>query len=275
MHTVVVKGAAIPALGLGTWPLTGETCRSVVRAALETGWRHIDTAARYDNERDVGAAIRAADVPRGEIFVTTKVWYDRLDPEDMLRSLEESLDRLGTDYVDLFLIHWPNPKVPLAEQVAGLVEARNRGWTRAIGVSNFPAALVEQAQDLAEGTLVANEVEYHPMLSQKRVLAACEAHDMALIAYAPIAKGTVRERPELQDIARRHGRTEVQVALRWLIQQDRVIAIPNTSKPERLKENAAIFDFELTEDEMATISAIGSPAGRRVRTSWAPEWDEE
>ena len=273
MKILSLNGVDMPALGLGTWRLAGEPCRDMIRAALETGWRHVDTAAMYENEAAVGAGLRAAGLSRDEVFVTTQVWHDRLDPEDLLRSCEESLDRLGLEHLDLFLIHWPNPAVPLKEQIAGLLEARARGWTRAIGVSNFPAALVRDAQDLAEGALIANQVEYHPLLSQNTVRQALDASNMALTAYSPILKGAVADQPVIRDMAKRHGKSEVQVALRWLIQQDNVAAIPKTGTPARLAENLDIFDFTLSDDEMAAIFALGSGDGRRVDPSWAPEWD--
>ncbi len=275
MKTVKIKDTAIPALGLGTWRLSGQVCCDIVTAALDEGWRHIDTAAMYQNEEEVGAAMRQAGVPREEVFLTTKVWYDSLEPEKMIDACEESLDRLGMDYADLYLVHWPNPKVPLKETVAGLLELKDMGWVKAIGVSNFPSKMMEEAQDHAQGALVVNQVEYHPMLSQKRVLAACEATGMALTAYAPIARGSVANVPLIHDIAERHGKTAAQIALRWLIQQKNVIAVPKTAHRERLAENAGALTFELSDEEMAAISALGRPEGRTVNLEWAPKWDPE
>lgn len=275
MKTVKIKDTIIPALGLGTWKLSGQECCDIVIAALEEGWRHIDTAAVYGNEEEIGASMRQVGLPRGDVFLTTKVWYDRLDPEDMIDACEESLDRLGMDYADLFLIHWPNPKIPLKESIAGLVELKDMGWVKAIGVSNFPAVMMEEAQRHAQGALVVNQVEYHPMLSQKRVLAACEAMGMALTAYSPLGKGAVANVPLIRDIAERHGKTAAQIALRWLIQQNDVIAVPKTSRRERLAENAGAFAFELSDGEMAAISALGKPEGRTVNLAWAPKWDLE
>ncbi|MBC2860092.1 aldo/keto reductase [Stappia sp. 28M-7] len=274
-HHLTLGGIDIPVLGLGTWPLKDEPCRDIVRAALESGWDHVDTAAMYANEKAVGAGLRASGRARDSYHVTTKVWHDNLDPEKLIRSCEDSLDRLGLDHVDLFLIHWPNPRVPLNEQIEALLELRQRGWTRAVGVSNFTAAMVREAQDLAKGQLVANQVEYHPFLSQKRVRAALEAAGMALIAYSPIAKGRVIGNETIRDIAKRYGKSEVQVTLRWLLQQENTIAIPKTGTPARLAENAAVFDFELDEAEMAAISALGSAEGRGIDPDWAPDWDKE
>ena len=275
MNHLTVGGIDIPVLGLGTWPLKDEPCRDMVRAALESGWDHVDTAAMYANEKAVGAGLRASGRARDGYHVTTKVWHDNLDPEKLIRSCEDSLDRLGLDHVDLFLIHWPNPRVPLKEQIEALLELRQRGWTRAVGVSNFPSAMVREAQDLARGQLVANQVEYHPFLTQKRVREALEAAGMALIAYSPIAKGRVIGNETIRDIGKRHGKSEVQVTLRWLLQQENTIAIPKTGTPARLAENAAVFDFELDEAEMAAISALGSAKGRGIDPDWAPDWDKE
>ncbi|ADZ70240.1 aldo/keto reductase [Polymorphum gilvum] len=270
-----IGGLSIPALGLGTWPLTGTQCSDIVAHALASGWRHIDTARRYENEKDVGAGIRAAGVARDAFHLTTKVWWDSLRHDDLIRSAAASLEDLGVEQVDLLLIHWPNPEIPLADSIAALLETKARGWTRAVGVSNFPSALMAEAQALAGGQLVTNQVEYHPFLSQKAVLAACERLDMTLTAYAPIARGQVNDSAVIRRIADRHGKTPVQVTLRWLVQQERVIAIPKTANPDRLAANAAIFDFELGAEEMAEISALGSPRGRTINLDWAPDWDTE
>lgn len=275
MKTVKIKDIVIPALGLGTWKLSGQECCDIVIAALEEGWRHIDTAAAYGNEEEIGASMRQVGLPREDVFLTTKAWYDRLDPQGLIDACEESLDRLGMDYADLFLIHWPNPEVPLKESIAGLLELKEMGWVKAIGVSNFPAKMMGEAQQHAQGALVVNQVEYHPLLAQKRVLAAGEATGMALTAYSPLAKGAVAGLPLIRDIAGRHGKTPAQVALRWLIQQKNVIAVPKTSHRERLAENAGAYAFELSDAEMAAISALGRPEGRTVNPAWAPQWDPE
>ncbi|WP_312846773.1 aldo/keto reductase [Stappia sediminis] len=275
MESVTIKDTVIPKLGLGTWRLADKECRDMVLAALEDGWRHIDTAAMYANEAEVGKGIRSSGVPRDDVFLTTKVWYDKIAPEDMIRSCEDSLDRLGLDYADLILIHWPNPRIPLKESIEGLLELKARGWVKAIGVSNFTSGMMREAQGYAGGALVANQVEYHPLLSQKRVLEAAEELDMAITAYAPIARGRVSDVPVIRDIAKKHGKTEAQVALRWLIQQERVIAVPKTARRERLRENAGALTFELMPDEMDALFALGSASGRTVNMDWAPKWDSE
>lgn len=273
MHEVTANGARIPAIGLGTWELRGAQCADIVQAGLALGYRHVDTAQAYGNEREVGAAIRASGVPRGDIFLTTKVWYDRLAPGELEASAEESLARLGTDYVDLLLIHWPNPAIPLADSLAALARVKQRGLARHIGISNFTVALIEEAVRLCPEPLVTNQVEYHPFLDASRVMAACRRHGLSLTAYCPLARGRVVGDPVIEEIAARHGKTAGQVALRWLVQQSGVIAIPRTSSTARLAENLDVFDFTLTDAEMAAIAGLARPDGRVVQVSWAPDWD--
>jgi len=270
---VSANGAAIPALGFGTWPLKGEAGIAAVSEALDAGYRHIDTAALYENEREVGEAIAGHVVPRGDIFLTTKVWHTDLDHDALIASAEASLARLGVDQVDLLLIHWPSADIPIAEQVGNLCDAKRRGLARHIGVSNFPSRMVDEAVAAADEPLVANQVEYHPFLDQSAVLAACRRHDLALTAYSPIARGRVSDNPVIQAIARDKGKSETQIALRWLIQQPGVVAIPKSADPGRIRANMAIADFVLTDEEMAQISALGSRDGRRTDFDWSPEWD--
>ncbi len=276
MHVVEANGARIPALGLGTWELRGAVAIRIVETALAAGYRHIDTAQMYGNEREVGIALRASGLPREEVFLVTKVWPDRFRRGDLERSVAESLERLGTDYVDLVLLHWPSREVPLAETVAALVAVRARGLARHIGVSNFTVALLEEAVRLAAPVpLVTDQVEYHPFLAQGRVLAACRRHGMALTAYCPLARGRVLRNPVLQRIGRHYGKSPAQVALRWLVQQEGVVAIPRSSRPEHVRRNFEIWDFHLTEAEMAEIAALASPSGRIVDLpDLAPAWDE-
>ncbi len=276
MHNVEAHGARIPALGFGTWELRDGLAVRLVEAALEIGYRHVDTAQMYENEREVGTAIRTSGIDRAEIFLTTKVWPDRFREGDLQRSVEESLDRLGLEAVDLLLLHWPNPAVPLAETMAALNDARARGMTRHIGISNFPSRLMQEAIRLSAAPLVTNQVEYHPFLSQNRVLAACRAAGMALTAYCPLARGRVFGDPVIERIAARHRKSPAQVALRWLVQQEGVVAIPRSSKPEHARANFEIWDFALDEAEMRAISALGSPAGRIVDIAGlAPAWDPD
>lgn len=265
----------IPALGFGTWQLDNGTAQPLVEQALEIGYRHIDTAQAYRNERDVGAAIAASGIKRDEIFLTTKVWIDQFAAGDLQRSAEKSVERLGLDHVDLLLLHWPNPVNPLAETMAALNDVQERGLTRAIGLSNFPSAMMAQAQSLSKAPIATNQVEYHPYLSQKTLIAAAHAAGTSITAWSPLAQGKVAEDPVLIAIGQAHGKTPGQVTLRWLIQQG-VIAIPRTKTPARIVENFDVLDFSLSDDEMAAVFALARPDGRMG--NWldaAYSWDEE
>ena len=271
---VQAAGATIPALGFGTFELSPEEAGPAVTAALEAGYRHIDTAQIYRNEAAVGEAIAASEVPRADIFLTTKVWTDRFRDGSLQDSVAESLERLRVDAVDQLLLHWPNPEVPLAETLGALVDVQERGLTRHIGISNFPSALMRQAAEIAPGRLATNQVEYHPFLSQRAVLATARELDMSVTAYSPLARGKVFGDPVLKRIAEAHGKNEGQVAIRWLLDQG-VIALPRSGSPEHIRDNLAVDDFALTETEHAAI-AQQLPRGRRlIDPSFAPEWDAE
>lgn len=272
MEFVEANGAKIPAIGLGTWELRGRTCARLVEQALRLGYRHIDTAQVYENEREVGDGLRAARIRRDDLFVTTKVWTTHFAPNDLERSTKESLVKLRLSEVDLLLLHWPNPHVPLAETLGALAHAKKLGMTRHIGVSNFTVALIEEAVAACPEPLVCDQVEYHPYLDQTKVREACERHGMALVAYSPIAKGRIKNDETLVRIGRTHRKTPAQVCLRWLVQQN-VSAIPRTSKIERLTENIDIFDFALSAEEMEQISGMGSSTGRLTNFGFAPKWD--
>lgn len=272
MLFVEANGAKIPAIGLGTWELSGRTCARVVEQALRLGYRHIDTAQVYENEREVGDGLRASGVRRDDIFLTTKVWTNHFAPHDLERSVKESLVRLRLPAVDMLLLHWPNPHVPLAETLGALAHAKTMGLTRHIGVSNFTVALIEEAVGLSPELLACNQVEYHPYLDQTKVRAACDSHGLALVAYSPIAKGRIKNDRTLAQIGRTYRKTPAQICLRWLVQQN-VSAIPRTSRIERLSENIEIFDFELSEDEMRQIFALAHPKGRLTDFGFAPKWD--
>jgi diketogulonate reductase-like aldo/keto reductase len=271
---VEAHGAKIPALGLGTWQLSGETCTRAVAAALECGYRHVDTAKMYGNEREVGEGLKSGGVPRDQVFVTTKVWRDDLHDGDLQRSAEASLARLGVDQVDLLLIHWPNPDIPVKEAVKALCETRARKLTRHIGVSNFPVALLEEALAVASEPIVTNQCEYHPWLDQTKVLEACRKHGIAFTSYCPLGRGEGPRDAAIGNIAERHSKTPSQVLLRWHIQQPQVIAIPRSGTPAHIKENIGIADFELSGEDMAAISAMTKTNGRIVDFDWAPDWDE-
>jgi diketogulonate reductase-like aldo/keto reductase len=266
--------ARIPALGCGTWQLRGTICAEIVAEALQIGFRHIDTAQGYGNEAAVGEGIRASSVPRDSVFVTTKVMPQLISDGPLQRSVEESLRRLGVDRVDLLLIHWPNPAVPLHQTMHALADAKRRGLALHVGVSNFTVAMLDEAVRLSPEPLVTNQVEYHPYLNQAKVLAANRRCGLVTTAYCPIALGRVVNDPALSMIGVAHGKTAVQVTLRWLIQQGDVVAIPRTSRPERLRENLSVFDFQLTDTEMEQVGRLHRTGNHLVNEpDWVPEWD--
>ncbi len=269
---IEANGARIPQLGLGTWELRGDTCAHLVSEALRLGYRHVDTAEMYGNEEAVGEGVRRSGIPRGEVFVTTKVWYAHLERAALLAAAKESLSKLKLDYVDLYLIHWPNAAVPLAESIAALNEVKEQGLAKHIGVANFTVALVREAAKLSKAKLVNNKIEMHVYLDQSKVVAECKKQGLSVTAYSPIVKGAAVQDETLQKIGAAHKKSAAQVSLRFLVQQG-IIVIPRTSKPERLQENAAIFDFELSAAEMKAIRALADPNGRRISPSWAPAWD--
>lgn len=274
MPTVNANGASIPVLGLGTWTLKGPECTQLVAEALRIGYRHIDTAASYGNEDAVGAGLRESGIARDDVFITTKVWWTDLSAADLRKSAEASLKNLGLDAVDLFLIHWPNPRIDLAETIGALNAVHQDGLARHIGVSNFPTDLLAQAIALSQAPLVANEVENHPYLDQRKLHAACRAADMAMVSYCPLARGgALFEERAVREAAARHAKTAGQVVLRWHVQQEGVIAIPRTSRKERLAENAAIFDFELSVAEMEAISGLRARNLRICDYDFSPRWD--
>ena len=272
MNFIEANGAKIPAIGLGTWELRGRTCARLVEQALRLGYRHIDTAQVYENEREVGEGLRGSGVKRDEVFITTKVWTSHFTPNDLERSAKESLVKLRLTEVDLLLLHWPNSQVPLAETLGALARAKQLGLARHIGVSNFTVALIEEAVAACPAPLVCNQVEYHPYLDQTKVREACARHGMALVAYSPVAKGRIKNDQTLLRIGHRYRKTSAQICLRWLVQQN-VSAIPRTSKLERLSENIEIFDFELSDADMREISDMGSAGGRLTDFAFAPKWD--
>jgi len=272
MQFVEANGAKIPAIGLGTWELRGRTCARLVEQALKLGYRHIDTAQVYENEREVGEGLRTSGVRRDDVFVTTKVWTTHFAPNDLERSTKESLAKLRLSEVDLLLLHWPNPHVPLSETLGALAHVKQLGMAKHIGVSNFTVALIEEAVAACPEPLMCDQVEYHPYLDQTKVKEACAHHGLALVAYSPVAKGRIKNDQTLARIGQTHGKTAAQVCLRWLVQQN-AAAIPRTSKIERLSENIDIFDFALSADEMHQIFEMRSAKGRLTDFGFAPKWD--
>jgi diketogulonate reductase-like aldo/keto reductase len=266
------RGAEIPAIGFGTSSLGN--CGEIIAHALKAGYRHIDTAWKYGTERGVGEGMRASGVPRSEIFLTTKVTHEYLRADDFARSVDESLKNLGVDYLDLLLVHWPNPEIPLSEPMPALAKAKRQGLARHIGVANFTIALLDEAIRLCPEPLVNLQAEYHPHLDQTKLLEACRRRGLIFTAYCPLGRGRLLRDPVLADIAVRKGRPLAQIALRWLVQQGNIIPIPRSSNPKRMAENLAIFDFALTDEEMKRISALKRPDGRIADpVGRAPAWD--
>ena len=268
--TLTVQGTEVPKLGLGTWQVTGRDAEDGVTDALGIGYRHIDTARAYENEDEVGRALKAGGVDRGEVFLTTKIWTADFHRGDLIDAAEDSLRRLQTDYVDLLLLHWPNPDVPLGESLGAMVELRDRGLIRQLGVSNFPSALVDEAR--AHAPVFANQVEFHAYLGQPALLRQARRHDLLLEAYSPFAHGHLHDDPVLREIGEAHGKSAGQVALRWLLDQPQVVTLPKASSHGRREENFAVFDFELAEDERARIAGL-ERGQRTADPPWAPDWD--
>jgi len=271
-QVVASNGARIPLIGLGTWDLRGKVCARMVEEAIGLGYRHIDTAAMYGNEAAVGEGLRASGVARDEVFITTKVWQSDLRARDFERSTKDSLAKLKLPSVDLLLIHWPNSNIPLKETIGALCKMKREGLARHIGVSNFTVQLIEDAVKLTTEPLVNNQIECHPYLDQSKIIAASRKAGLAVTAYSPIARGQVKGDAVLMRIGKAYGKTAAQVCLRYLVQHD-VIVIPRTSRPERLKENFAIFDFKLSSAEMTEIAGLANPRGRIVEWGGGPEWD--
>jgi 2,5-diketo-D-gluconate reductase B len=271
--TLAAYGAAIPAIGFGTSGLGYVRTEHIV-TALKAGYRHIDTARKYGTEPAVGEGMRASGVPRSEIFVCTKVSHENLHAGDFARSVDESLNALRLDYVDLLLVHWPEKNTPLVETMGALAKAKRQGLTRHIGVANFNIAMLDEAIRLCPEPLATLQVECHPYLDQTKVIAACREHGVVLTAYCPLARGRLQGDPVLADIGQRYSKTCAQVALRWLMQQNVIAAIPRSSNAGRIAENINVFDFELDEDDMRRISALKRANGRTANPiGRSPMWD--
>jgi 2,5-diketo-D-gluconate reductase B len=257
MQFVEANGARIPAIGLGTWDLRGRTCVHIVEQALRQGYRHIDTAEMYENERQVGEGLRASGVKRSEVFITSKIWPTHFAARDFERSTKDCLTRLQLSEVDLLLLHWPNPRIPLAETMGALCKMKRAGFTRHVGISNFTVPLISEALTLASEPLVTDQIEWHPYLDQSEIVTECRKRGLAVTAYSPIARGKVFRDKVLSAIGVVHGKSAGQVSLRFLIQEGAIV-IPRTSRVERLVENLAIFDFALTKAEMAQIRKLSA-----------------
>jgi diketogulonate reductase-like aldo/keto reductase len=273
--TLTAHGATIPVVGFGTMELP-ERPAELVAAAIACGYRHIDTARKYGTEEYVGEGIRASGIPRADLFVTTKVTEENAREADFMRSIETSLRTLALDYVDLLLIHWPQPKVPFSETLGALAKAKRQGMARHIGVSNFTLAMLEEAVQTCPEPLVTNQIEYHAYLPQERMLAALRRHGMILTAYCPVARGKLLDDPLIVEIARAYGRSPAQICLRWLIQQPDVAAVPRALTEAHIAEDIDIFDFSLDENDTRRVSGLRR---RQIRIAdppeRAPRWDTE
>jgi 2,5-diketo-D-gluconate reductase B len=273
--TLSAHGAKMPAIGYGTMELPQRPAELVAHA-IRVGYRHLDTARKYGTEAHVGEGIRASGIARQELFLTTKVTELDAREADFMRSVETSLSTLRLDYVDLLLVHWPQPKVPFAETLGALAKAKRRGLARHIGVSNFTLAMLDEAVSVCPEPLLTNQIEYHAYLPQDRMLAALKKHGMILTAYCPVARGKLIDDPVLGEIGKAHGKTAAQIALRWLIQQPMVAAVPRALNERHIEEDLNVFDFTLSDAEMQRISALRK---KRLRIAdppeRAPKWDVE
>jgi 2,5-diketo-D-gluconate reductase B len=273
MPKLTARGMQMPVIGFGTSSLGN--CGEIVANALEAGYRHIDTAWKYGTEKGVGEGIKASGVARKDIFLVTKVSHEYLHAAAFAKSVEESLTRLQTDYVDLLFVHWPAiDGTPLAETMGALAKAKREGRARHIGVANFNIALAEEAMRLCPEPLAVLQAEYHPYLNQAKLLAFCRKAGLAFMAYCPLARGRLFKDPVLAEIAKENGRTLAQTALRWIVQQGNIAPIPRSSNPQHMAESLQIFDFSLTDEEMKRIHALARPDGRIADPAGrAPEWD--
>ena len=274
MQNVRAGNALIPAIGFGTYGMNGDDIYRMIPAALRAGFRHIDTAQIYRNEAEIGDCVAASGIPRSEIFLTTKVWVSNYSARYFDASVNESLRKLKTDYIDLLLLHWPGSDVPLAEQIGEINEVVRAGKVRHIGVSNFNRAQMTEAIRLSAAPLVTNQFEYHPYLNQSLLIESTREAGLAVTGYCGMAVGRVFSDPTLKEIAARHDKTIAQIVLRWLVQQRGVVALSRTTRIDRLAQNLAVFDFELDDADMAAIHALATANSQIVDPpGLAPRWD--
>jgi len=246
---------SIPVIGLGTWQLIGKECEIAVRKSLEIGYRHIDTAEIYGNQKDIGKAIQGFD--RSELFITSKVWRTNLRFKSVIKACESTLKELNTSYLDLYLVHWPNPRVPIDETLRAMKILYGDGKIRNVGVSNFDVPLLEQALEVEEIPVCVDQVEFHPYLYRKDLLEFCKKNDVALVAYSPLARGRIVKDKTIKELADKYRKTPAKISLRWIIQKD-AIPIPKARSDEHLKENMDIFDWKLSEEDVKKIDSIGA-----------------
>ena len=260
----------VPKLGFGTYRLEKESAVEAITRALQIGFRHIDTAQIYFNEEEVGQALKKSSILREEIFLTTKIWKDFLTEKEVKRTFKISLEKLKTDYVDLLLIHWPNPKIPLKETLNTFKDLQTKGEVRWIGVSNFPLGLMEKAKKICPD-LLTNQVEYHPLLSQKKLLQQME--NMFLTAYSPLMRGHIFKIQQIQNLAKKYNKSPPQIVLKWLLDQKNVTALFMSSKKEHILENFSIFDFQLEEKDTKQLCHLNNNKQRLIDPPFAPKWD--
>lgn len=273
MEYIKREGEWIPKLGFGTFNITGRQALGVLEFALDVGYRHFDTAQMYENEDVIGQVIGNTSIPRERLFVTTKVWHTNLSKEKFLPSVENSLKNLKQDYIDLLLIHWPHKEIPLEESLEQLAESREKGYCKLIGVSNFNIDLLEKVEK--SGIKIhCNQFENHVFIDQTDLLNKTRSMGCFATAYSPIAKGQVADEPILQQIARKHGVTATQVALRWLVEQEDVVAIPKSSQLIRIKQNFDVFNFHLEPEEIKQIEKLRGRNLRLIDPDFAPVWDK-
>jgi 2,5-diketo-D-gluconate reductase B len=272
MDNLQMQGIRMPRLGLGTFRMQGDVCRAAVESALGLGYRHIDTAEMYANEEAIGPAIASSGVPRNELHVTTKVWHENLAPDAIRRAFDTSLNKLKLDHVDLYLVHWPSRDMNLPAVFETLMKLKEEGRTRAIGVANFTVALLKKVVEEIRAPIACNQVEYHVMLDQTKVRDYLAAKSIPLVAYCPLAQGRAADNETLAAIGRKHNATAAQVALKWLLDQDGVAAIPKASRAESQKANLGALDVKLDHEDRKAIAAL--PKDQRfVKPAFSPVWD--
>ncbi|KQT47117.1 aldo/keto reductase [Devosia sp. BK] len=261
-HVTFHDGRSIPQVGLGVWQTPNDVAVEAVSTALKTGYRHIDTAAVYQNEEGVGEGIRQSGVARGDIFLTTKVWNDDQGFDQTLRAMDASLKRLGTDYVDLYLIHWPSAyRGKYVETWQSLVKLKEEGKARSIGVSNFEGTYIDELEAATGQLPVINQVQLHPRFQQRKLRARYEPKGIITESWSPLGQGKMLEDQTIADIAQRHGKSPAQVIIRWHIEEGLVV-IPKSVTPSRIVENFDVFDFELSAEDKAAINGLDNEAGR-------------
>lgn len=272
MKSKLIQGVEVPELGLGTYKLIGKQAEETIKSAIRMGYRHIDTAQEYRNEAEVGRAVKATHISREEFFITTKVERGLLEAENLLVSVESSLLKLKLDYIDLLLIHWPNPQIPLHQTLESMLLLKEQGKVSHIGVSNFPLSLLKQAREEYLVPIFCNQVEYHPLLGQFNLLDYAIEHDLLVTAYSPLAQGRLVSNPALEEIGRKYQKSAAQVALKWLLEQEQVVAIPKATTPEHLQANLEATEFDLEDEDFFAIDDMEKNV-RVVNPDFAPDWD--